>query len=149
MTNNDVLRSIRFILNVNETKLLEIIHLTDFKVSSDDLASFLKQEDEVGYKNCGDKVLAHFLHGLILFKRGKDESRPPQPVELSVSNNMILKKLRIAFELKDVDIIRLIQKSGLQISKTELSAFFRNKDHRNYRDCGNQFLRNLLRAMAS
>jgi uncharacterized protein YehS (DUF1456 family) len=148
MTNNDILRSIRYILNVNETKILEIIALADFKVSKDDLTAFLKQEDEAGYKNCGDKVLANFLNGLVIYKRGKNESTPPQPIELSLTNNIILKKLRVAFALKDSDIISLIEKSGLKVSKTELSAFFRKQDHRNYRDCGNQFLRNLLRGMA-
>jgi len=148
MTNNDVLRSVRYILNIKETKLLEIIGLTDFKVNKDDLASFLKQEDEEGYKNCGDKVLAHFLDGLVIYKRGKIENKLPQPPE-RMTNNIILKKLRVAFELRDSDIIQLIEKSGLKISKAELSAFFRKQGHRNYRDCGNQFLRNLLKGMTS
>jgi uncharacterized protein YehS (DUF1456 family) len=147
MTNNDVLRSLRYILRANETKLIEIIQLADFRVSQEDMTSFLKQEEEVGYKNCSDKVLAHLLDGLVIYKRGKSSSALPQPREISITNNHILKKLRIAFQLKDTDIIRLIEKSGLKISKTELSAFFRNPDHRNYRDCGNQFLRNLLRGM--
>jgi uncharacterized protein YehS (DUF1456 family) len=148
MTNNDILRSIRYILNVNETKIIEIINLTGFKVSKEDLMSFLKQEDEAGYKNCGDKVLAHFLDGLVIQKRGVKEDRATQPLELPLTNNIILKKIRVAFELRDHDIIQLIEKSGLKISKTELSAFFRNKEHRNYRDCGNQFLRNLLKGMS-
>jgi len=59
----------------------------------------------------------------------------------------VLKKLRVAFELKDSDISALILKSGLRVSTTELSAFFRRPDHRNYRECGDQFLRNLLKAM--
>lgn len=167
MTNNDILRSIRYILNSSETKIIEIIGLTGFKVSKEDLSSFLKLEDEPGYKNCGDKVLAHFLDGLIIFKRGLEiklvqnldmqvpntQNTPgvsdvPSGPSVVMTNNLILKKLRVAFELKDTDIIRLIEKSGLKISKSELSAFFRNQDHRNYRDCGNQFLRNLLRGMA-
>ncbi len=149
MTNNDVLRGVRYILNVNETKLIEIISLADFKVSPDDLASFLKQEDEEGYKNCSDKVLAQFLNGLIVFKRGKIENGPPQSIETLITNNIILKKLRVAFQLKDHDIIQLIEKSGIKISKAELSSFCRKQDHRNYRECGNQFLRNLLKGMAS
>ena len=149
MTNNDVLRSLRFILNVNEAKMIEIIQLTGFKVSKDALASFLKQEDEEGYKNCNDKVLSQFLDGLVIFKRGMNESHPIRPLETSLTNNIILKKIRVAFELKDSDIIELIEKSGIQITKAELSAFFRKPDHRNYRDCGNQFLRKLLKGMAS
>ena len=149
MTNNDILRSVRYILNINETKLIEIIGLADFQVSKDDITAFLRQEDEIGYRACSDEVLAHFLDGLIIYKRGKKEATNPQPLNISMSNNFILKKLRVAFELKDIDIVRLVEKSGLKVSKTELSAFFRNPDHRNYRDCKNQFLRNLLRGMSS
>ncbi len=148
MTNNDILRSVRYILNVNENKLIEIIGLTEFKVSPEDMSAFLKQDHEEGYKNCSDKVLSRFLDGLVIFKRGKNENAPPQALEVSLTNNLILKKIRVAFQLKDLDLIRLIDKAGLKISKAELGAFFRSPDHRNYRDCGNQFLRNLLRGMA-
>jgi len=148
MTNNDILRSVRYILNANETKLLEMIGLTGLQVKKDDLESFLKHEEEIGYKNCSDKVLSCFLDGLVIYKRGKNENAPAQAFEVSLTNNIILKKLRVAFELKDSDIIQLIEKAGLKVSKSELGAFFRKSDHRNYRDCGNQFLRNLLKGMA-
>jgi uncharacterized protein YehS (DUF1456 family) len=65
-----------------------------------------------------------------------------------VTNNVILKRLRVAFELKESDIVALIEKSGLRVSKGELGAFFRRSDHRNYRDCGDQFLRNLLKGLS-
>ncbi len=146
MTNNDVLRSLRYILHLNETKLIEIIQLSEFKVSAADMIAFLKHEEEPGYKNCGDKVLSHFLNGLVTYRRGQKEA--PQPIELPLNNNIILRKIRIAFELKDTDILQLLEKTGHKISKSELSAFFRKTNHRNYRECGNQFLRNLLRGMA-
>lgn len=147
MTNNDVLRSLRYILNLNEVKLIEILQLADFRVSLEDMKAFLKQEDEPDYKNCGDKVLSYFLNGLVIHKRG--QKGPPQPIEIPLTNNTILKKIRVAFELKDSDIILLLEKSGHKLSKSELSAFFRNRDHRNYRECGNQFLRNLLKSIGT
>jgi uncharacterized protein YehS (DUF1456 family) len=148
MTNNDVLRSVRYLLNVNDAKLIEIIRLADYEVSKAEIISYTKREEEEGYVECPHEVMAHFLDGLILLKRGKDESRPPLPIEVPVTNNIILKKLRVAFELKDVDLISLIEKSGvLKISKNELSAFFRKPGHRNYRECGDQYLRNLLKAL--
>jgi uncharacterized protein YehS (DUF1456 family) len=64
--------------------------------------------------------------------------------EDSVTNNDILKKLRIALELKDVDIIEILKLADFEISKTELSALFRNPEHKNYRECGNQLLRRFL-----
>jgi uncharacterized protein YehS (DUF1456 family) len=69
--------------------------------------------------------MAHFLNGLVIYTRGKDESRPPQPVEVPVTNNTVLKKIRVAFELKDDDIIALLQKNGLTVSKNELRNFLK------------------------
>ena len=149
MTHNDFLRSIRYLLNVNDSTLADILRLANLDVSIAEIVAFLKKEDEVGYRECGDRVMAHFLNGLVLYKRGPDPSRPPQPIEIPVTNNTVLKKLRVAFELKDSDIIALFAKTGLRVSKAELGAFCRRPDHRNYRECGNQFLRNLLKAMAT
>lgn len=147
MTNNDVLRSLRYLMNIGDGALADIARLAGSEVSKADMAAFLKGEDEEGYRPCGDQVMAHFLNGLVIHKRGKDPQRPPQPLELPVTNNTVLKKLRVAFQLKDSDISALIEKSGLRVSTTELTAFFRRPDHRNYRECGDQFLRNLLKAM--
>ena len=91
--------------------------------------------------------MARFLNGLVIHRRGVQEGAPPMALETPITNNIVLKKLRVAFELRDLDIIALIEKCGLRISKTELSAFFRRPDHRNYRECGDQFLRNLLKGM--
>jgi len=147
MTNNDVLRSLRHILNVSDDKMIEIIRLANGEVSKTEITGFLKREDEEGYLACSDRVMSHFLNGLVLFKRGKDEGRPPQPVEPNITNNVVLKKIRVAFELKDDDLTALVEKAGLQVSKTEMSSFFRKKDHRNYRECGDQFLRNILKGL--
>ena len=149
MTNNDVLRSVRYLLNVSDATLADIIRLGDGEVSRDEIVAFLKKEDEDGYQACGDAVMARFLNGLVTYKRGKDDGRPPQAVEVPVTNNTVLKKLRVAFELKDGDIIALLQRTGLNVSKTELSAFFRRPDHRNYRECGDQLLRYLLKGLGS
>jgi len=149
MTHNDVLRSLRYLLNVNDAALADIFQLGNCAVSRAEVVAFLKTDDDDGYQACGDKSMAHFLNGLVIYKRGKDESRPPQPVELPVTNNTVLKKLRVAFELKDDDIIALLQKNGLTVSKNELGAFSRRPGHRNYRDCGDQVLRNFLKGLAS
>ncbi len=64
-----------------------------------------------------------------------------------MTNNDILKKLRIALELKDTDIIEILKLAGFQITKSELSALFRTPDHRNYKECGDQILRNFLNGL--
>lgn len=146
MINNDVLRSVRYLLNVSEFKLVEIIQLGGGEISQATLNAYIKREEEPGFIECDQRTMVHFLNGLIYFKRGKDETRPPLPYELP-TNNVVLKKLRVAFELKDEDIILILEKAGFKISKTELSAFFRKEGHPNFRPCGDQFLRNFLKGL--
>ena len=67
--------------------------------------------------------------------------------ERTMTNNDILKKLRIALELKDTDIIEILKLADFEITKAELSALFRNPDHRNYKECGDQILRNFLNGL--
>jgi len=149
MINNDVLRSIRYMLDLGDIKVVEITRLadTDFPIEKADVLSFLKKDEEEGYLECSNRVLAHFLDGLVFYRRGRDESLPPRPVEKRVTNNVVLKKLRVAFELKDVDMHHILEAAGFPISKPELSALFRQPDHKNFRLCGDQLLRNFLKGL--
>jgi uncharacterized protein YehS (DUF1456 family) len=148
LINNDVLRSVRYILAVNDARIVEIIKMSDFQeVSEADVISFLKKDDEAGFQECSDKIMAHFLDGLVIYKRGKDESRPTPPIELPMTNNIILKKLRVAFELQEGDMYDVMETAGIRVSKPELSALFRKYGHKNYRPCGDQFLRNFLKGL--
>lgn len=148
MLNNDVLRSLRYTLNASDAKMAEIARLTGCEVPEAELVAYLKKEDEAGYKPCGDRIMAYFLDGLVLHKRGRDDSRPAPPIELPISNNLILKKLRVAFELKEEDILAILKDAGFPIAKPELSALFRKAGHSNYRVCGDQLLRNFLKGLA-
>ncbi|MBW3549413.1 MAG: DUF1456 family protein [Proteobacteria bacterium] len=149
MINNDVLRSIRYMLDLSDGKVVEIIHLADadFPVGKADVQGFLRKDDEADYLECSDRVLAHFLDGLVIHCRGRDDSRPPRPVEKRVTNNVVLKKLRVAFELKDVDMHQAFADAGFPISKPELTALFRQPGHKNFRLCGDQLLRNFLKGL--
>lgn len=146
MINNDVIRSIRFMLNVSEFKLVEIVKLGGGEVSQAKMNAYLKRDDEPGFEECPQNVMGRLLNGLIYLRRGKDESRPPLELGLP-TNNEVLKKLRVAFELKDDDIIAMLERDDFKISKTELSAFFRKEGHHNYRPCGDQFLRRFLKGL--
>jgi uncharacterized protein YehS (DUF1456 family) len=68
-------------------------------------------------------------------------------VEKRITNNLVLKKLRVAFELKDADMHQIFQDAGFPVSKPELSALFRQPDHKNFRLCGDQMLRNFLKGL--
>ncbi|MCW8809205.1 MAG: DUF1456 family protein [Rhodanobacter sp.] len=149
MINNDTLRSIRYMLDLSDGKVVEIVRLADpaFPLAKEDVQAFLKKDGEAGYVECSNAMLAHFLDGLVLYRRGRDESLPPRPVEKRVTNNVVLKKLRVAFELKDVDMHQVLADAGFPISKPELSALFRQPGHKNFRLCGDQLLRNFLKGL--
>jgi uncharacterized protein YehS (DUF1456 family) len=148
MMNNDVLRSIRYMLDISDAKVADIIKLGGFDVTKAQIMAFMKKdEEEEGFEPCSDEVMAHFLDGLVFFKRGKDETRPPLPIELPMTNNIVLKKLRVAFELKEDDMHAILKAADFPVSKPELSALFRKAGHNNYRPCGDQLLRNFLRGL--
>jgi len=147
MIHNDVLRSLRYMLDISDAKLAEITRINGFDVSDADIASYLKKDEEEGFVRCPDEVIAHFLDGLVVFKRGRDESRPPLPVELPVTTNIILKKLRVAFELKEAALHAILKAADFSVSKPELSALFRKVGNSNYRPCGDQLLRNFLKGL--
>lgn len=149
MINNDVLRSLRYLLDINDAKVAEICLLADYPISGEQIGAFLLKEDEEGYESCSNEVLAHFLDGLVFFKRGKDDSRPALPVDKRLTNNTILKKLRVAFELRDDDMHAILDAADLPMTKAELSALFRKPGHKNFRLCGDQVLRNFLRGLTS
>jgi len=147
MLNNDVRRSLRYTRDISDAQMVDIIKLSGKQVAPSDLAAMLKKEDEEGFTPCDDELMAHFLDGLVFFKRGKDDSRPAQPLELPVTNNMVLKKLRVAFELKEDDMHTIMNSVDCPVSKPEMSALFRKFGHSNYRTCGDQFLRNFLKGL--
>lgn len=147
MLNNDVLRSLRYMLDVSDAQLAEIVRLGGKTVTVEEIAAVLKKDDEPGYQDCSDELLAHALDGLVYFKRGKDDSRPAPALELPVSNNQVLKKLRVAFELKEDDVHDIMRSVDFPVSKPEMSALFRKQGTSNYRACGDQFLRNFLKGL--
>lgn len=151
MINNDVLRRLRFALKMNDQKIIAIFAHVNKSVSEAQIALFMSKEDEPEFQFCPNDVLMAFLDGLIIEKRGKQEGKEPEPwpVGQPLSNNEILRKIKIALKLTDKDIIALMAKADFRVSSSELSALFRKTTHRNYKECGNQFLRNFLTGLTA
>lgn len=146
MTNNDILRRIRYIFDFNDTKMINLFGLADYEVSREQISDWLKKDDDPAYQSCSDTELAIFLNGLIIDKRGKKEGALPEP-EKRLTNNIIFMKLKIALNLQADDILAMLRPVGMVISKHELSAFFRKVGHKHYRECKDQILRNFLKGV--
>ena len=147
MRNDDILKSLRYILDVNEAEMAEILKLAGYKPTRSEIEYIFEDHEDEG-PDTTHELTAHFLDGVIYHKRGKSDKHPPQPIRYPVTNNMVLKKLRVAFKLKEEDILEILKNMGFKISSTELSALFRNENHKNYRPAGDQVLRYFLRGLA-
>jgi len=146
MNNNDILKRIRYTFDFGDSKMIEIFGLGQLEVTRAQVSDWLKKEDDPAYQKLNDQLLATFLNGLITLKRGKKEG-VQAVAEKRLNNNIILRKLKIALNLKDTDILDILKLADLRVSKHELSAFFRNPEQDQYRACNDQILRNFLHGM--
>lgn len=146
MINNDILRRISTILNVNNETILSLFSLGQCVITLEQLSAFFKEKNDSEYQVLTDVELASFLNGLIIEKRGKSDG-PERQAEQVLSNNAIFNKLKIAFSLKADDVIALLALAGLTLGKYELSAFFRNVNHKHYRDCSDEVLSTFLKGL--
>ena len=89
MLSNDILRSVRYILKANNNDLVRILALGNVEATAEQIAVWLRKEDEEGFQRCPDIVLSSFLNGLIYEKRGKDESAPAHRIIKTSANAAI------------------------------------------------------------
>ncbi len=143
---NDILRRIRYAFDFDDSKMITIFALADHQVTRAQVSDWLKKDDDPAFQEFSDQMLAIFLNGFIVAKRGKKEGPAPVP-EKHLTNNVIFMKLKIALNLKAEDVLAIMALSDLQISKHELSAFFRKPGHKHYRECKEQILRNFLKGV--
>jgi len=123
MTTNEILKQCQRILAVDDDTIYEIFTLTDNTIPKRRVEGYLKDRDDKEFLDCGYAALG------------------------TVNNNLILKKLRIAFELKDVDMYAIFDTVGIDITKSELSSLFRKEGHKNYRVCPDSILQLFLEGL--
>ena len=124
MLNNDIIRRVRYALNIKDNTMLQIFKSMGCEMTHEELLNLLKREGEEGFEKCNNKTLEAFLDGLI-----------------------ILKKLKIALSFRSENMLEIFKLAGLELSSSELSALFRKEDHKNYRECGDKYIRNFLKGL--
>lgn len=156
MNNNDILIRLRYAFDIKDVGMVEIFKLGGIEVTKDEVQMMLKKsdEDEVGMA-CSNGMLDSFLNGFIIYKRGKQEPKPGQVEKPAVAiqsrenvNNIVLKKVKIALALTSEDILAILDEAGITISKGELGAVLRKEGHKNYKECGDRYVRNFLKGLA-
>lgn len=155
MNHNDRLTRLRYALDIKDTDMVDIFALGGFKINRKDYMALLnKVSDQDADENeyeliCTDEMFERFLNGLIISQRGKkDDNEPVLELNAHNANNLLLKKVKIALSLTSDDILDILADAGVEISKSELSAVLRKEGHRNYKPCGDRYVRNFLKGLA-
>lgn len=146
MKNNDILRRLRYTFDFTDSKMMSLFALGGEEVTREQVSDWLKKEEDPDFKSLHDIKLAVFLNGFINDRRGKKEGEQPKP-EKNLTNNMIFRKLKIALNLKEEDILAIFSLMGMTVSKHEISAFFRSPEQSQYRLCKDQMLRNFIQGL--
>jgi len=153
MNNNDILRRIRYAFdfsNKDATALFKMDPRSQVEMTQAKFLMRVAKEDDESYVECSDQELMAFLDGLIVKKRGLKEpstDTKPLPKPSMLSKNDILKKIRIALSYQETDMLETLALGGTELSKAELGALFRKPNHKHYRKCGNQVLRNFIKGI--
>lgn len=147
MTNNDVFRRLKYAFNYNPEKIILLFNHVGVKVAREDVSKYLEKDtEEKENRSLSDEQFANFLNGMIVEYRGKKDGQIPV-AEKELDNNIVFRKLRIALNLKDTDILDLLKLAGFNFGKSELSAFFRKPGHQHYKKCQDQVLRYFLNGL--
>ncbi len=142
MHSNDILRRLVKSLAWTVTELQAIFALSEIELTETEIAKLLKTDYEPGFEAMPDYVLIKFLDALIERKRGKREGAPPAEVSkrAKISNNEVLKKLRIAFILQEQQLRDLLKCGTLELTKSDLSALFRKPEQAAFKACDDELL---------
>jgi len=144
MTNNNILRNIQSALKIDNIEILKIYKILDKAITIEDVEDALRDEHDEKYIQLSDDGFALFLDALITHRRGPSDKKSQK---IDLTNNTILKKLRVAFNLKDNDMLRILGLGSVHFSKSELTPYFRSEEHKNYRHCSDTLLNSFIEGL--
>ncbi len=143
MNNNDILRRLRYTFEFSDQQMITLFAHGGEEPTRAQVSDWLKKEEDPAFQELSDRELATFLNGLIIDRRGKRTGPPPVP-EQRLTNNLVLKKLKIALNFRHEEMLAVFEAAQLKLSVSELSALMRNPNQDKYRPCKDQYLRNFL-----
>ena len=148
MHNNEAFRRIRYALELDDPTTVAIFAAGNYECNQSDVDKFSKKEsDPTDVEVLPDVPFSHFLNGLIVYRRG---GTPPEvKADETMNNNKAIKKLRIALELYEDEMLAIFDHAGIKLSGHKLSALFRTEGHKHYRECNDHTLRQFLRGLAT
>ena len=144
MNTNDILFRIKTALSLDNEVMIEAYSLAGYEMKPDRLNQLLKRRQDDGFALCSYEELGRFLDGLVVLKRGPSPKKTYDDEVIELTNNLILKKLRIALELKEPETEIIFGLGEVQLSKQQLASLFRKEGHKNFRVCSDELLKAFL-----
>jgi len=142
---SEVIKAVKDALNLNRRQILHIYELEDYPMSLERLDKILKNRSKKNSANASYEELGVFLDGLISYKRGKRDRELKEDVILD--NNLILKKLRTALNLKEYEIEMIFELADFKISKSKIRDLFRSNGHPKFKECDDKTLKAFLEGL--
>lgn len=133
MNHHDLARRLAATFDLDEVRLAAVLALGGEPVAADEVASLLGPVN----RPVSDALLAQLLDGLIAQRRGAPAE--PRPAG-RLTNNAVLKKLRVALSLQEADVLAALSAGGHPLSARELGALSRSPDNKRYRACSDEVL---------
>ena len=140
VSTNEILYRIQKALNLTMEEMLEIYKLESYEMSETHLDALLKRRLDKGFMLCSYEELGVFLDGLVTFKRGPSPKKSTDAEVVELTNNLILKKLRISLELKEAETEIIFGLADIELTKQQLASLFRKENHKNFKPCSDELL---------
>lgn len=147
MNTNDILYKIQKALNLSREDILKAYELAGYEMGASRLDSLLKRRFDKGFQLSSYEELGIFLDGLVILKRGPSPKKQNSDEAVELTNNLILKKLRIALELKEPETEIIFGLGDVGLSKQELKSLFRKEGHKNSKACSDELLMAFLNGL--
>jgi uncharacterized protein YehS (DUF1456 family) len=138
MIKNEIIKRLRFMLDVDTAVLAECFVLGGSDFTAPMVEHLLVSETDEAYQECTDELFTRFLDGLIIYRRGPSKEGLRNPVALT--NNLILKKVRIALELEARDLDNAFMLADCEMSQHEISSLFRKPGTKHFVACTDELL---------
>jgi len=137
---NDILFKIKTALSLKSSEIIKAYSLVEYTMTEERLNNVLKRRQDQGYEEANYEELGLFLDGLVLLKRGESSNKVESDEVVELTNNLILKKLRVAMNLKESDLVIIFALAEVVLNKRQIGSLFRKEGGKNFKACSDELL---------
>jgi len=144
---NDILFKLKTALSIDNENMIKAYALADYEMTEERLGHILKRRQDKDYEEATYEELGVFLDGLVLLKRGPSDKVANDDEAVALTNNLILKKVRVAMELKEAELVILFALGEATLTKRQIGSLFRKEGGKNFKECSDELLMAFLEGL--